>query len=187
MLNTEENLIKEFETGTKAVADKLREELKAIRGNRPSVELVEEIKVSYFEQMLPIKQLGSLSIVPPRGVRITVWDKNAVGPVMKAIETAKIGLSTSNDGQNIIATLSPMNAERREELSRLVKKTAESHRIQIRARRDDILKKIKDAESKKELTEDRAFKTKEKIQKIVDDINKQVEGLVEGKIKELGE
>lgn len=179
--------IKGLENQLKSIAEKLRQELGAIRGNRPSVDLVQDIKVSYYGQELPIKQLGALSILPPRSVQISVWDKNAVGPVTKALESAKRGLSVSGDGVSIIATLSPLGSERREELGKLVKKTSEGFRIQIRSHRDEVIRKIKEAESQKELTEDEVFKAKEKIQKLVDETNKQIEGLVEGKLKELEE
>lgn len=171
----------------KVVAGKLGEELKMIRGNRPSVDLIENIKVSIYEQEMTVKQLGSISVVPPRGIQIAVWDKTAVGAVMKAIENAKIGLSVSNDGNNIIANLSALGDERREELSRIVKKTSEGFRIQVRARRDDAIKKLRDSEGEKEISEDEAFKAKEKIQKAVDEANKQIESAVEGKLRELAE
>jgi ribosome recycling factor len=187
MPNRGEEYLKEFESALKIAVRKLSEELMAIRGSRPSVELVENIKVNYYDQMLPIKQLGSLSIVPPRGIKITVWDKNAVGPTMKAIEAAQMGLSVSNEGNSIIATLSPLGDERREELTRLVRKTAEAQRIQIRAKRDEIIKKLKEAEANKEVSEDEAFKSKTKAQKIVDETNKEIEKLVEEKLKELAE
>jgi ribosome recycling factor len=187
MPSVSEQYLKELEAASRSVADKLREDLGMIRGSRPSVELLADIKVSYYEQLLPIKQLGSLSVIPPRSVQITVWDKNAVGPVAKAIEMAKVGLSVTNDGNNIIATLSQLGSERREELTKLVKKTSEAARIQLRARRDEAIKKLKEAESEKKASEDEVFKTKEKIQKAVDEANKKIEEMVEGKLKELGE
>lgn len=182
-----EQYLKEIESALKLLLGKLQEELRAIRGNRPSLELIEDIKVNYYDQPLTIKQLGSISVVPPRGIQITVWDKAAVAPVMKAIDAAKAGLSVTNDGVNIIATLSPLGNERREELAKLVKKTSEFVRIQIRARRDEIIKKLKEAESDKKVGEDDVFKTKEKIQKHVDETNKKVEQMVESKLKELNE
>lgn len=182
-----ETYVKELENDVRIVVDKLRGELNMIRGNRPSVDLIENIKVNLYEQELTIKQLGSISVIPPRGIQIGIWDKNAVGAAMKAIDNAKIGLSTSNDGNTIIATLSQLGVERREELSKLVKKQSENSRIQIRANRDDAIKKLRDAENKKELSEDEAFKTKEKIQKAVDEANKRIESIVENKLRELSE
>lgn len=177
--------LKELEAHLKAIVEKLREELRAIRGSRPSFDLIEDIKVNYYNEELPLKQLGSFSILPPRSIQISVWDKNAVGAVVKAIEDAKRGFSVSTDGQNVVAAISPIVAERREELTRLVKKIAENYRIQVRNNRDEAIKKLKEAESKKEATEDEVFKAKEKIQKAVDETNKQIELLAAGKLKEL--
>lgn len=182
-----EQYLKELESALRTAQEKLRSDLGIIRGNRPSIEMISNIKVNYYEQMLTIKQLGSLSSVPPRSIRVGVWDKNAVGPVMKSITDAKMGLSTSNDGNNIIATLSPLGAERREELMKLVKKTSEAARIKIRTKRDETIKKIKEAEAGKTMSEDESFRTKEKVQKSVDEANKQVENITENKLKELGE
>lgn len=179
--------LKELEVGLKAEAEHLRNELQAVRSNRPSPELVENLIVAAYDQMLPVKQLGSLSIVPPREIHINVWDKSLVGPVTKAIENAHVGLSVSTEGNVIRATLSPLGAERREELLKLVKKTVEESRIKIRSRRDEAMKKIKAAEAAKTINEDDSYKLKEKAQKLVDEVNKNAEMLLVKKVEELGE
>ncbi len=48
-------------------------------------------------------------------------------------------------------------------------------------------KRLKDAETRKEATQDDVFKTKEKIQKAVDKANKDSETMMEVKLAELGE
>ena len=72
-------------------------------------------------------------------------------------------------------------------MTKLVKKISEASRIQIRARREDAVKKLKDSENQKEITEDDAFKGKEKIQKVIDKANGEVEMMVNNKLNELGE
>jgi ribosome recycling factor len=106
---------------------------------------------------------------------------------MKAIDDAHLGLSTNNDGNTIRATLSPLGDERRDEMSKLVKKLAETTRIQIRAQREAAVKRLKDAEGTKQITEDDAFRGKEKIQKVIDKSNGEVEAMVVAKLAELGE
>lgn len=186
MLDTEK-FLRDFEAELRALAEKLREGLKMIRSNRPSVELIEGIRVTVYEQQMIIQQLGSITIQPPRDILISVWDKNAAGAVAKAIGDAKIGLSVSNDGNVIRASLPILTDERKAELSRLVKKTAEEARIQIRTRRDEAMKKVKAAQDSKEINEDQEFKIKEKLQKVVEDINGQIEKVLEAKLKEISE
>jgi ribosome recycling factor len=182
-----EQYIKDFETELTAVTGKLKQDLAEIRGNRPSPDMVQNIVLTLYEQRLTIRELGSLSILPPRTIQITVWDKEAITPVVKAIEAAHLGLTATNDGDTIRATLSPLGDERRDELAKLAKKMAEAVRIQIRGKRDDAMRRIKDGENNKELTKDDAFRAKEKIQEAVDKANSAVESAVEGKMTELGE
>lgn len=184
MLNTED-FLKQFEGELKALTQKLDGDLKMIRSNRPSVELMEGIRVNLYEQSLSIRELGSISLQPPRDILITVWDKNAAGAVAKAIEDAKIGLSVSNDGNVIRASLPVLTDERKAELSKLVKKSVEEIRIQVRNRRDDVMKKIKLAKDGKEVNEDQEFKVKEKLQKAVEDVNGKIEKILEEKLNEI--
>jgi len=182
-----EQYIKELETELAAVTGKLKQDCAEIRGNRPSSDMVQNIALTLYDQRITIRELGSLNILPPRTIQITLWDKEAVAPVVKAIEAAHLGLTAANDGNIIRATLSPLGNERREEMTKLVKKMAETARIQIRSKRDDAMKRIKDGENNKELTKDDAFRAKEKMQKAVDKANGDVESAVEGKMAELGE
>jgi ribosome recycling factor len=186
-MTVSEQITKDLETALAGVTTKLKQDFGQIRGNRPSPDMIQDIRLNLYDQQLSIRELGSLTILPPRTIQITVWDPGAISAIMKAIDDAHLGLSTNNDGNNIRATLSPLGDERRDEMSKLVKKISEASRIQIRARREDAIKRLKDSESRKEITEDDAFKGKEKIQKIVDKANGEVETMVNGKLEELGE
>jgi len=182
-----EKYLKELEEHLKSVLVRFKEDLGGVRSGRPTTQLLENIMVEYSGGTFPIKQLGSLGIKPPREIDITVWDPSVVNPLIKAIENAKIGLSLQAEGNIIRAFLPTLTQERRDELTKLVKKIAETERIQIRGNRDETNKKIKAAEASKDLNEDQVFKAKEKIQKLVDDVNGQIESLVESKLKELQE
>lgn len=180
-----EDLIGKFETDLKMVVDKLKDELGMIRSNRPSVEILENIKVNVYDQMMTVQQLGSISIQPPRDLLISIWDKNAVGAVVKAIEDAKIGLTVSNDGNVIRAFLPVLTDERKSELSKLVKKTSENFRIQVRSRRDEVMKRVKSLKEDGEINEDQEFKLKDKLQEKVEGANKGIEDMVARKLEEI--
>jgi len=186
-MTIKEQIVKDLEAALATITGKLKQEFGQIRGNRPSPDMIQDIKLNLYDQTLSIRELGSLSILPPRTIQITVWDPDAVPAIMKAIETAHLGLSTNNDGMNIRATLSPLGDERRDEMTKLVKKMAETARIQIRARREEAMKHLKDSEAKKEITEDDVFKGKESVQKVTDKANGEVETQMKNKTEELGE
>lgn len=179
--------LKELETALKAATDRFHEDMQGVRSNRPSVGLVENIPVEAYGEQLTIKQVGSLSVRPPRDIEITLWDTSVTPAVMKAIEDSKSGLSVSNSGNIIRASLPQLTDERRAEIEKMVRKMSETTRIEIRTTRDETMKRIKAGEEAKAISEDQAFKGREQAQKLVDEANKRIEQVLEKKLTELGE
>mgnify|MGYP001589351012 CR=1 FL=1 len=182
-----EKNLKELETSFNGIVASLKEEIQSVRSNRPSVEILENVKVNCYGQMMSVNQLGSLSLRPPREIEIQVWDKNTAQAVIKAIEDAKIGMGVSSDGNIIRASLPVLTDERRKELIKLASKISETSKIRLRNLRDDSIKKFKAAEEKGEITEDEFFQAKGKIQKFIDMANRETESTLESKTKEIEE
>lgn len=182
-----DNELKSFEKELDLIIGRLRDEFLGIRTNKPTTKLVEDIKVNYYDQELPIKSVGTTSIAPPRDIVISVWDKGAVAAVSKAIEGAEIGMTPNVDGNTIRLTLPALTDERKADLTKIVKKTTEEYRIRVRQMRDEIVKRIKHSEDEKKLSENESFKFKELVQKAVDKTNEAIEKMLLGKIKEIGE
>jgi len=174
--------LRKLEQDFKQLVDRFGEELSAIRANRPTPKLVEDIKVEYLGSLLTVKQLGAIAIIPPRQLTVTVWDKNVAGPVAKAVEAANLGLSVAVDKNLIRISLPPLTEERRQELARLVKGMTEKERIKVRMMRDDIIKK-----ARQQTDEDLTIHIKKKVQEAVDKTNQQLENLLANKIKEISE
>ena len=177
----------DLEQKIKESLEYLKSQFAAVRGGRPSPKLVEDISIDYFGQRMPIKQVGSISVNPPREILISVWDRQAVSIVAKAIESSNLNVSANTDGNLIRINLPPLSAERRQELAKVVKKESEEARIKIRSLRDEVNKKIRQREENGEITEDQELKLKEQIQKSIDKANKDIEEMLEKKIKEIEE
>ncbi len=170
-----------------AVIEDLKKAMAGIRTGRPSPALLEEIKVSYYDQMVPMKQVGSIGVQPPRELFVQVWDKTAIPGIVKAIETSSLNVSANVDGNVIRVFLPELSAERREELMRHAKKIGEDHRIEIRHIRDEAMKQVQEAFNAGDFGEDQKFKTKESIQKEVDRLNSFIEEVLEKKMQEISE
>ncbi|MEK9154701.1 MAG: ribosome recycling factor [Patescibacteria group bacterium] len=164
-----------------------KEQLSVIRGGRPSPKLVEDIAVDYFGQKLFVKQLASIGVIPPREIQISVWDKQAVSLIAKAIEVSNLNVSANTEGNLIRINLPPLSSERREELVKIAKKESEEIKIKIRTIRDEMNKKIVHQEEEGKINEDEKFKLKEQVQKSVDKTNKEIENILGNKIKEIEE
>ncbi|MBI5733061.1 ribosome recycling factor [Candidatus Jorgensenbacteria bacterium] len=178
-------IIEEFKTQTAQIVAATQRELAGVRTSRPTAALVEDIKVNYYDQQVPLKQIGSIGVTPPREIHIQLWDMSAVSSVIKAIETSSLGLSANTDGNIIRLFLPELSHERREELIRHVKHVVEEHRIKLRHLRDETNKKIQKSFDSNELNEDQKFKLKEEVQKQTDKTNEDIEKILEAKVKEI--
>lgn len=168
----------------RSALENLRTEFQSIRSNRPSPRMVEDIKVEIYGQQLPVKALGSISVVPPREINVSLWDISGVAMVAKAIEDA-LRVTASTDGSLIRVNLPSLTEERKKEFEKIIRKITEETRIRVRGVRDEANKEVKKAEEGKEISEDAAFKQKEGVQKLVDKINQDIEALMESKVKEI--
>lgn len=175
--------LKKFAAESAAVVERLRGEFMGLRSNRPSTRLIEDIRADYFGQTTPIKQLGSIMIVPPMEMAVSVWDKGAVAEVAKAIEAANTGLSVSVDGNTVRLKMPVLTDARRQELIKLAKAMAERERIRVRNLRDEANKKAKAIEG----GEDTQFFFKEEVQKLTQKANGEIDALLAAKIAELEE
>lgn len=178
-----DSLLKQFEADLNAAVAHFKDECSGIRTNRPSPRLVEDVKIDYFGQMTPVKQMGSIMIIPPREMAISVWDASVAPEVGKAIEAANLGLSVSVSGSTVRLALPLLTDERRVELIKLAKALAEKERIKVRGYRDDINKKIK----AQEIDEDMQFRMKENVQKATDAANAAIEALLAAKNTEIND
>lgn len=174
-----ENL-KEFQNKINTLLSSFKEEISILRTNRPSPRIVENIYVNYMEQNMQLKQLANITIEMPRDIIITLWDKSLISTVVKAIETANLGLGVSALENMVRAKLPELTLERRDEIIKLVKSTAEETRIKMRRQRDYVNKSIST-----EIDKDLKFKTKDNLQKMVDEFNDNMDRLIEDKIKDL--
>lgn len=179
--------IKDLEEKLKKAGESLKNELAGLRANRPSPKLIEGVAVDYAGQRMTVRQLGSITIAPPRDLVVSVWDANALPAVAKGIEAANLGVSVAVQGSIVRVTLPALSNERRAEIEKLAKKITEEHRIRVRAARDEAMKAIERAEKEKQISENEKFALKKKAQDAVDKQNKDIEAHLAAKVKEVYE
>ena len=180
---------KDFITNAKPEFEKafkfLENELAKIRTSRASPALVEDIEVNAFGQKFPLKQLGSISTSGNNQIVIQPWDASYMEPIEKAISSSGLGMSAIVDKDVIRLNLPLLTEEYRNSLSKMLGEKAESTKQTMRRVREDAWNKIQAAQKAKELSEDDKFRGKDELQKVVDDYQKKITGLVEKKKNEL--
>ena len=163
----------------------LKSELGGLRAGRANAQLLDRILVDYYGTPTPIPQLGNVSTPEPRMLLISVWDSKAIPAVEKAIQKSDLGINPSNDGKVIRLLFPELNEERRKELVKVVKKKGEESKVAIRAIRRDANEQIKKEEKDKLITEDDRKSLDEKVQKLTDDLSKEIDNILAAKEKEI--
>ncbi len=178
-------LYAEAEDRMKKVIDAFQRSLASIRAGRANPVLLERVTVDYYGVPTPVNQVASVGVAPPRTLVVQPWDKKMLSAVEKALQKADLGAMPVNDGNVIRVTLPQLSRERRQEITRTVRKDSEAQKVAVRNIRRDINAEIKKAEKDKLISEDGARKVQDRIQELTDRYTKQVDQLVESKEKEI--
>ncbi len=177
--------LKEAKDHMEKAVTAFRHDLTRIRTGRANLSLIEPVRVDYYGTLTPLNQLATLSVPDPKLITIAPWDPKLIQDIEKAIQKSELGLSPSNDGKIIRIPIPDLTEERRRELVKVVKKTAEEFRVEIRNHRRDAIHKAKEMEKKGAVTEDDNRKAQDRIQKFTDEYNAKVDQIVEAKEKEI--
>lgn len=180
-------IISNMESKMSKSVDTLRADLASLRAGRATPALLDKITVDYYGTPTPVNQVASISVPEPRMIVIQPWERNMLKVISKAILKSDLGLNPNTDGSVIRLNLPQLTEERRKDLVKIVYKKAEERKIIIRSMRQDANNAIKKSLKAKEITEDDQKKALEKVQKITDKINKDIEAVAAKKEKEVME
>ena len=165
--------------------ENLKSEFVGLRTGRASVNLMDPVVVDAYGSKMPLNQVATVSTPESRMISVQVWDKSMVASAEKAIRNAGLGLNPVVDGQTLRIPIPELNEERRAELTKVAGKYAEQTRIAIRNVRRDGMETIKRLEKDSEISQDEQKVYSDKIQKLTDEMIKEVDHLTEAKDKEI--
>ena len=165
--------------------DHLEEELLNVRAGKASPNALNGVMVDYFGSQVPVSGAASVTVPDARTILIQPWDKNMLRPIEKAIIDSNIGLTPSNNGEQILLSIPPLTEERRKELIKGVSKTGEEATVALRNIRRDANEAFKKMEKNDEISEDDLKDLTEKVQKLTDKAIDKIDKAVENKTKEV--
>ncbi|MCU0405627.1 MAG: ribosome recycling factor [Ignavibacteriaceae bacterium] len=180
-------LIKDAKGRMDKTLETLRSELAKIRTGKATTVLLDSIKVDYYGNMVPLNQVGNVSVLDAHTLAITPWEKQMVQIIDKAILEANLGLNPISDGTNLKIPIPPLNEERRKELVKLVRKFGEESRVAVRNVRRDANDHLKREQKDKKITEDQLRDAELETQKLTDEHIKMVDDILKHKEKEIME
>jgi ribosome recycling factor len=161
-------ILKQHETSMQKAVEFLDSELKGLRTGRATTGLVENLRVMYYGNLTPLKQIASISTPDATSLIIKPFDPAAIKDIEKAIKVSDLGMTPMVDGQMIRLPVPPLSGERRKQIANQVKQMAEQAKIALRNIRRDANKHLDDEEKAKMFSEDE----RDKAKKIIDDLTK---------------
>lgn len=112
--------------------DSLLHQYSKIRTGRASASILDDIRINYYGQPTPIKQMCNISIPEARMIIVQPWDKTTLAEIEKAILAANLGITPDNDGNVIRLPFQPLTEDKRKDIVKNLKKMAEETRVAIR-------------------------------------------------------
>ncbi len=167
--------------------DSLLHQFSKVRTGRASASILDDVRINYYGEATPVKQLCNISIPEPRTIVVQPWDKTTLADIEKAILAANIGITPENDGNVIRLPFQPLTEDKRKEIVRNLKKLGEDSRVSIRNIRRDANEVIKKMKKDSEISEDDEKKQLKDMQDITDEWIKKIDEVEKAKEKEIME
>ena len=175
----------EFKRAGESALAWLKKEYANLRTGRAMPSILDSVSVSVYGSSMPINQLAAVSVEDPRTLRITPWDKDITKDIDKTIRESNLGLSVALDTIGLRISFPELTGERRAVLSKIAREKLEEARIRVRTEREKSLDELDRKEKEGSLSKDDKFRLKNELQKLVDDINQQLEKITLKKEKEI--
>jgi ribosome recycling factor len=184
---TEDDILLDAEDRMEKAVDFFRQELVGLRTGRTSPALVDSVRVNYYGNPTPLKQLANVAAPEAQLLVVRPFDAAILKDVEKAILASDLGLTPQSDGKVIRISVPPLSGDQRKKLSARVKDLAEEARVAIRNIRRDANKSVDGSEKAKTLTEDDAKRLKDEIQELTKKFEAKVNELADKKSAEIME
>ena len=163
----------------------LKKDISTLRTGRANTNMLDTIRVDVYGQLMPIDQVGTISVPEARLISIQVWDKANISLIESAIQKSELGINPQTDGQIIRLRIPDLTEERRKDLIKILKNMGEKGKISIRNIRreanEDLKKMLKD----KIISEDDNKNFEKNIQKLTDLNIENIDKILSEKEKEI--
>ena len=180
-----DTIVEDSQKAMDKALESMNHEFSTIRTGKAAPGLVEGLMVEYYGAQTRLKDIAAITAPEPRLLVIQPWDQQAIKGIEKAIRASSLGISPVSDGRVIRLPIPELSEERRNDMTKQVKKFAEESRVEIRNARRDANEAIKEAKKKSEITEDEQKSQIDQIQKLTDKMIEKVDAILAEKQAEL--
>lgn len=173
-----EDILGNFNKNVESVLLLVQDDLNKVKTGRAKPGLVEGLKVEAYGTKMDLKELASITAPDPNLLVISVWDKNLLEVIERAIASSDLSLNPQVSKEVIRISIPPLTEETRNDLVKLVYQKLELGKVLLRQARNEAKSRIEKLKGGAGVSED-------DIQGWLEDLQREVE-MVMGKIDDLG-
>jgi ribosome recycling factor len=177
LLDTEEKMEKSFGV--------LHDQFAGIRTGKASPALVQNVEIAYYGSMTRLREMANISTPEPRLIVIQPYDPSSLPNIEKAILAANLGVTPMNDGRVIRVPIPELSEERRKEMVKVARRTAEEGRVAVRNVRREANDQTKALQKNGKVTEDERDGTLDEIQKMTNAYVEKIDSALQAKETEI--
>lgn len=155
--------------------------ISTISTGRANPEILNSIKITYYNSLMLIKEIASISIPEPRQLLIKPYDKNINKEIVGAINNSNISIHAVDEGDKVRMTFPILTEERRKELVKSLSTFTEQAKVGIRLVRQEANKNIKNSD----ISEDQEKEELKNIQDITDKYILKIDEITKEKSEDL--
>lgn len=184
-----DTVLLEAEDKMTAGTEYFQRELRGVRTGRATTALVEHVKVDYYGSSTDLRELAGITVADATTLMVKPFDPGSKSEIVKAIESAGIGVRAVAEGNAIRVSVPAPSADRRKQLATQVRKMSEDSKVVVRNERRDANKAVDGllADKKSGVTEDQAERAKESIDELTKQFTTKIDELAAKKIAEIEE
>ena len=162
-----------------------KKDISTLRTGRANTNMLDTIRVDVYGQLMPIDQVGTISVPEARLISIQVWDKANISLIESAIQKSELGINPQTDGQIIRLRIPDLTEERRKDLIKILKNMGEKGKVAIRNIRREANEDLKKRLKEKIISEDDNKNFEKNIQKLTDLNIENIDKILSEKEKEI--
>ncbi len=167
------------------IISNFKRKISTLHSGRVNSSILDTILVSCYGQKMHFNELATITIPEPSQLLITPFDKGIIDEMQKAILESNLGVNPVNDGAGLRLHFPPLTEENRKKKVKDLYKLMEESRIEIRIKRQEILKAYKKKKEDGEISENELVAFEQELQKETNNLNQEIEVLAKEKESEL--
>jgi ribosome recycling factor len=179
------DILEELESDYEEILGDLKQELGKIRTGRANLAMLDDIRVEYYGDYVPLEQVATMRAADARLITIQPWEKDMIPKIEKAIRKSDLGLNPQSDGEIVRVPIPALSGERRQELSRLAQDKGEDHKIEMRNARREARDDIEELEDESMISEDDMHRAYDRIDELTSEYTDEVDRVVEEKVDKI--